>query len=56
MRFYHNEELRSLTEHVHEAVDKMNHLSDLAQKIPMLEYGQEAVRKRTQSSRILQLS
>lgn len=48
LRFYQNKELRSLTEHVNEAVNKMNHLSDLAPKIPMLEYGQEAVIKKTQ--------
>lgn len=34
LSFYQNEELRSLTEHASEAVDKMNHLSDLAQKTP----------------------
>ena len=48
LRFYQNIELRSLTEHVREAVDRTNKLSDPAQKIPVLEYGQEAGVKRTQ--------
>lgn len=49
LKFYQNKELRSLTEHVNEAVDKMYHLSDLEPKIPMLEYGQEVViKKKTQ--------
>lgn len=47
LQFYQNEELRSLTEHVSEAVDRTNHLPPLAQKIPMLEYGQEVVIERT---------
>lgn len=37
--FYQGKELRSLAVYVSEAVDKMNCLSDLAEIIPMLEYG-----------------
>lgn len=54
LRFYQKKELRSLTEHVSEAVNKMNHLPDLNKNLTILEYDQQAVIEKTQKSRILQ--